>query len=140
MQESATDTTHEHLKAMSNSLLVLQSEHAELLRCVRTTSAVLRDAIGALHVQHLADEGHAALGKLRTVCRSLDALTGMAAGHPEESGELQYEDEVQMTRALEGLGLVGGAEGPDGQRDVSGDGSYDGYDACCLTGALRRCE
>lgn len=40
-----------------------------------------------------------------------------------------------MTRALEGLGLVGTTDGQLGPSEVSADGSHDGFDACCLAGA-----
>ena len=64
---------------MSNSLLVLQSEHTELMKCVRTTSTVLRGVVGTLRSQPPAEGRAVALSKLRHVCRSLEALAGLAS-------------------------------------------------------------
>jgi hypothetical protein len=101
VQQSATDPELEHVKAMSNSLLVLQSEHTELLKCVRTTSTVLRDVASVLRSRHHQDACSIALGKLRHVCRSLDALAGLASS--QMHGGMEYDDEVDMDRALEGF-------------------------------------
>jgi hypothetical protein len=104
MQESATDTTNEHLKAMSNSLIVLQSEHTELLKCVRTTSTVLRDVMGILRTHQLTDARPVSMQKLWHVCRSLDALAGLASSHFIDGAEgMEYYDEVDMDQALEGF-------------------------------------
>lgn len=89
---------------MSNSLLVLQSEHTELLKCVRTTSTVLRDVMGILRTQQLTDARPVSLQKLWHVCRSLDALAGLASNHFGDGAEgMEYYDEVDMDRALEGF-------------------------------------
>jgi hypothetical protein len=91
---------------MSNSLLVLQSEHTELLKCVRTTSTVLCGVASALRTRPAGEARGVALGKLRHVCRSLEALAGLASQTqlPDaDLNELEYDDEVHMDRALEGF-------------------------------------
>jgi hypothetical protein len=136
MQESATDTTQEHLKAMSNSLLVLQSEHTELLKCVRTTSTVLRDVMGILRTQQLTDARPVSLQKLWHVCRSLDALAGLASTHFGDGAEgMEYYDEVDMDRALEGFS-AGCQQDPSPSQLSIDDLAETGR--CCLPGVSTR--
>lgn len=130
---------------MNNSLIVLQSEHTELLKCVRTTSTVLRDVAAVLRSRQVPDARAVALGKLRHVCRSLDALAGLStsptAGMGE--GELEYDDEVHMDRALEGFssGMEGGEFSGAQARSASVSGHDDmaGSGSCCFASSAGVC-
>ena len=114
---------------MSNSLVTLQSEHTELLKCVRTTSTVLSGVLHALDMLPPDESRALALAKLKPICHSLDALVGLASVTPLPAlgeGDMEYEDEVDMDRALEGyshglagLGARGNGIGDDGASQSS---------------------